>query len=283
VYGNFFDDQLTTSVGKMGESPWASGGPEMWKELETTIGMRTEYKPRFIPGLNIGFVLNDFNNQRDQGWPEKKPYTLAEILKESVIGVAYVHDYFLARFAFRFDSDADSMTGNPGGHGEQEYVFRVEERIIANYLPGFQIWAIGHGVGLTAPKEHNALLLRNWLFAQYDPELFTAQIRLGYDSITDRGILHFRPSFYWKFFNNLLNVGVMFYYGQDFGEGKVYAGSPFLYLQIEPKIQVNFGNSGNYIAFAYNFGREYIGPYEGWDGVPLKQTQWMNLRFCLQL
>jgi hypothetical protein len=289
VYGNFFDNQLTTSVGKMGDSPWASGGPEMWKELETTLGMRTEYKPFFAPGLNIGFVLNDYNNGKDQGWGNKdKPYTLMEILKESVIGVAYTHDYFLARFAFRFDSEADFISGNIGGQGEEEYVFRVEERIIANYLPGFQIWALGHGVGLTAPKENNTLLLRNWLFIQYDPELFTAQIRIGYDSITDRGVLHLRPSFYWKFFNNLLNVGVMFYYSQDFGENKVYAGSPFFEWQIEPKIQVNFGNSNNYVAFAYNFGRTYIQPYDlpdgtPYEGVPLKQTQWMNLRFCLQL
>jgi hypothetical protein len=295
IYGNFFDNQLTTSVGKLGESPWATGGPEMWKELEITarqtgggIGMRTEYKPFFVPGLNVGFVLNFFNNAGDQGWPEGKPYTLLEILKETVIGVAYVHDYFLVRFAFRFDSVADAIAGNTGGVGEQEYVYRVEERVLSNFLPGFQIWALGYGVGLTAPKEHNTLKLENWLFTQYDPELFTAQIRFGYDSITDRGILHLRPSFYWKFFNNLLNLGVMFYYSQDFGEGKVYAGSPFLEWQIEPKIQVNFGNSNNYFAFAYNFGRTYIQPYDlpdgtPYDGVPLKQTQWMNLRFCLQL
>jgi hypothetical protein len=286
IYGNFFDNQLTTSVGKLGESPWSTGGPEMWRELEITArggGMRTEFKPNFVPGLNVGFVLNFFNNAGDQGWPESKPYTLMEILKESVIGASYVHDYFLVRFAFRFDSEADAIAGNIGGTGEQEYVYRVEEKILENYLPGFQIWALGYGVGFGAPKENNTLKLENWLFAQYDPEFFTAQIRFGYDYINNRSVLHFRPSFYWKFLNNLLNLGIRFYYAQDFGEGKVYEGSPFLSWQIEPKIQVNFGSSANYIAFAYNFGREYIGVYEGWDGVPIKQTQWMNLRFCLQL
>jgi hypothetical protein len=76
----------------------------------------------------------------------------------------------------------------------------------------------------------------------------------------------------------------MFYYGQDFGEGKVYEGSPFLFFEIEPRIQINFGGSNaNYIAFAYNFGRSYVGAYEGWDGDPIRQLQWINLRFCLQL
>jgi hypothetical protein len=291
AYGNFFDDQLTTSVGKLGESPWATGGPEMWRELEISArggGMRTEYKPSFAPGLNVGFVLNFFNDPGDQGWPESKPYTLMEILKESVVGISYTHEYFLFRFAFRFDSVADAIAGNIGGVGEEAYVFRIEERIIKNYLPGFQIWALGYGVGLRAPKEYNTLKLENWLFAQYDPELFTAQIRFGYDYLNSRSILHFRPSFYWKFFNNLLNVGVMFKYQQDFGDGKVYEGSPYYTFEIEPKIQVNFGNSNNYIAFAYNYGREYIKPYDLPDGMqytgtPIKQIQWMNLRFCLQL
>jgi hypothetical protein len=289
AYGNFFEEQLTVSVGKLGGSPWGTGGPEMWKELEISQqggGMRAEYKPHFVPGLNVGFILNYFNNPNDQGWSTTKPLTLIEILKETVLGASYEHEYFLARFAFRFDSEVDRVAGNGAedSDGEEEYAFRLEERILSEYLPGFQIWALGTGLGLGA-EDKSVLVLRNWLFAQYDPEWFTAQIRLGYDYTGSRGILHLKPSFYWKFFDNLLNVGASFWFGQDFGESKMHEGSPFLYMEVEPKVQVNFGTS-SYVAFAYNFRQEYIKENEfsinaGKD--PLRQTQYMNLRFCLTL
>ena len=286
VYGNFFNDQLAVSVGKLGSSPWGTGGPEMWTELEISQqggGMRTEYKPYYVPGLNVGFVLNYFNHPGDQGWPASKPFTLTEILKETVLGVSYTHDMFLARFAFRFDSEADAIAGNTGGMGEEMYVFRVEERVLDNFLPGFQIWALGRGIAWNAPQENSVMRLENWLFAQYNPKDFTAQIRFGYDYTDNRSILHFKPSFYWKFFDNLLNTGISFWYGQDFGEGKVYKGSPFTYIELEPRLQLNFGSS-SYIAFAYNFRREYVHEMIQHDGSvvgPMKGTQWMNLRFCL--
>jgi len=287
VYGNFFEEQLTVSVGKLGGSPWGTGGPEMWKELEISQqggGMRAEFKPAVVPGLNAGFILNYFNHPNDQGWPSDKPLTLVEILKESVLGVSYTHDLFLVRFAFRFDSEVDRVAGNGAikSDGEEEYAFRIEEKVLANLLPGFQIWALGTGLGLGA-EDKSVLILQNWLFAQYDPQWFTAQIRLGYDFTQSRGILHVKPSFYWKFFDNLLNAGISLWFGQDFGENKMYEGSPFLYWELEPKIQLNF-RSSSYIAFAYNFRQEYKGANMAVAGHdPLYQTQWMNLRYCLTL
>jgi hypothetical protein len=71
-------------------------------------------------------------------------------------------------------------------------------------------------------------------------------------------------------------------YGQDFGDNKMFPGSPYLYMEVEPKIQLNF--SASYIAFAYNFRREYVNPVtlpEARGADPIKQTQWMNLRFCI--
>ncbi|MDR0457056.1 MAG: hypothetical protein LBH20_10290 [Treponema sp.] len=154
---------------------------------------------------------------------------------------------------------------------------------MSNYLNGLQLWALGYFEGLYV-EDKSCQLFQNWLFGQYDPEYFTAQIRIGYDVGDKRSVLHFRPSFYWKFFANLLNVGVSFWYGQDFGEGKMYTGSPYQFIELEPKIQLNFGNS--YIAFAYNWRRQYEHEYEGsiTAGVdPVQQIQWMNLRFCMQL
>jgi hypothetical protein len=287
AYGNFFNDQLTFSVGKLGASPWGTGGPEMWKELETASGggMRTEIKPHIIPGLNAGFILNFYNTGRDQGWPNSKPMTLLEILRESVLGVSYTHDLFLVRFAYRFDGEVDKIGGNNGerADGEDSLLYRVEERVIQKYLPGFQVWALGFFDGLYVEDE-SCKLLQNWLFAQYDPEQFTAQVRFGLNVGDKRTVFHLRPSFYWKFFDNLLNVGASFWYGQDFGEGKMYEGSPFQFIELEPRIQLNFGSS--YVAFAYNFRREYQHENEATikAGVdPLVQKQWMNLRFCMQL
>ena len=277
-YGNFFNDQLTVSIGKLGASPWATGGPEMWKELETATfgGMRIEYKPSYVPGLNAGFVLSSWNGGQDQGWANDKPLTLLEILRESVLGVSYTHEWGHARIAYRFDGEYDRIPGNGASVSDEEaeIVYRVEERILQDYLPGFQVWALGYLLGVGATEDKSIILFQNWLFAQYDPELFTAQIRFGLDVIENRTVLHIKPSFYFKFFDNLLNVGTSFWYGQDFGEGKMYPNSPYLYMELEPKIQVNF-SSNAYAAFAYNFRTEYA--YH--TDPPKRQTQWMNLRF----
>jgi hypothetical protein len=287
-YGNFFEDQLTISVGKLGASPWGTGWPEMWKELEGGAGggMRTEWKPQFIPGdLNVGFVLNYFNSDRDQGWDINKPLSLLNILRESVIGASYTHDLFLVRFAYRFDDafDATQENKNRGGLGEDELIYRIEERVLSKALnlPGFQIWALGYWFGVTS-EYPEMKLFQNWLFVQYEPEQFTAQIRFGYDYIESRSDFYVKPSFYYNFFEKLLSVGASFSYCQDFGDGKLYAGSPYRYIEVEPKVQLNFTSS--YVAFAYNFRQEYLHRWEGLaaDKEPLKQTHWMNLRFCIQ-
>ncbi|MDR2702476.1 MAG: hypothetical protein LBB72_08605 [Spirochaetaceae bacterium] len=290
-YGNFFENQMTVSVGKLGASPWGTDGPEMWKELEAASGggIRTEWKPAFIPGLNAGFVLSYFNSDRDQGWDIKKPLSLLNILRESVIGISYSNPRFLVRFAYRFDDefDATQENKNRGGKGEDELVYRLEERILKEYLPGFQIWALGYWFGVTS-EYPEMKLFQNWLFFQYEPELFTAQVRFGYDYIESRSDFYVKPSFYLNLFDKLLSVGAMFQYCQDFGDGKLYPGSPYRYLEVEPKIQLNFWSDNtitSYIAFAYNWKREYVIPnYEGYpEGKdPVKQTQWMNLRFCVK-
>ena len=288
-YGNFFENQLTISLGKLGASPWGTGGPEMWKELEVGRfgGMRIEYKPAFIPEqygkFNVGFVLNYLDDPDEASIT--RDATLADILRESVIGFSYTLDVFHIRFAYRLDSDLDSKQRMDGKKEGDKLLYRIEERAIGNFLPGFQIWAIGYlvGVGASEPQFYD---FQNWLFTEYSPpELgrlttpFTAQIRFGFDYVENRQIVHVRPSFYWYFFDKLISVGAMFKYGQDFGN-KVFPGSPYLYMEIEPKIQLNFNSS--YIAFVYNFRREYKGYYAEARGLdPIRQSQYMNLRFCI--
>jgi len=297
VYGNFFEDNLTFAVGKLGASPWGTGGPEMWKELEVNGeggGMRTEWKPSFVPGsLNVGFVLNYFNASRDGGWVDDqgkdKPITLAEILKETVMGVSYEYpEIGLVRFAFRLDSEYDQDRTGSGednlATGEEELLYRVEEKMLTELLPGLKVWATGYGKGLG--RKDSVFKIENWLYGEYDPEWFTAQIRIGYDHTHSIQIFHVKPSFYWKFFDNLFNVGTSFWYGQDFGEGRQEGDHAFHFIELEPRLQFNFKSS--YIAFAYTFRQEYWTKsahptVEGYTVGPITQIQRMNLRFSLQL
>jgi hypothetical protein len=246
AYGDFLNDQLKISVGKLGDSAWGIGGPEMWKELDTQIGIRAEIKPAAIPGLNFGFVLNDMNEQQSYYYTD--PQTISDILQESVLGLAYTHDYFAMRMAYRLDSLYDDDIGD-------KFIYRIEERVLQNILPGFQIWANGSWEGLRAEDE-TALWMINWLYLQYAPEIFTAQLRLGYDMYSRRSVFYVRPSFYYNLFDNFVNVGASFEFAQDFGEGKYYKDSPYLRLVVEPQIRVNFG-AGAYAIFVYQYRNEY--------------------------
>jgi hypothetical protein len=287
-YGNFFDDQMTVAIGKLGASPWDTGGPEMWKQLENNTfgGMRIEWKPGFLPDghkLNLGFVLNWFNGVREAAGNDRP--TILDILQESVIGASYTFDgYFMARLAWRLDSKIDEIQRGVMQEGDTEgteMIYRVEEHIIRKYLPGFSVWALGHlqGVGCNVPEFK---YYRNWFFVLYAPDMFTAQLRFGYEYIQSRSRFYAKPSFYWNFFNKLLSVGASFQYAQDFGDGKLWVGSPYESIEVEPKVQLNFSSS--YIAFIYNFRKEYVHPLSapnrrGAD--PIMQTQRMNLRFCI--
>jgi len=282
-YGNLLENQLTFAIGKLGASPWGTGGPELWKELEVIDslgGMRLEIKPNAVPGLNVGFVINAFDGYLDM-YPPDKPITFLHVLQESVVGASYTHDLFMVRAAYRFDSvvdkSRDSADGNEGG----KIVYRVEEHVIDQYLPGFSIWALGYWFGVGAPEVNKDFFrVENWLFFQYAPDILTAQIRVGYDVVADRQIVHVRPSLYIHLFDQVLTFGGMFHYGQDFGDTKMHPGSPYFYMAAEPLIQVNM-TSNSYIAAAYNWRREYV--QETKDHIargltPITQTQWINVR-----
>jgi len=279
--------------------------------LKRRTGRRVEWKPAWPEEwgkLNAGFVLNYFNQDRDQGVDNTEiVITLAEILKESVIGVSYTHEWFMARVAYRLDSAVDANQANkaPGasGQGEDEMVFRVEEYALKRWVPGFRVWGLGHFYGLSAKKKE-VQTYKNWFFIEYDPpELgplvtpFTAQLNLGLENsfIEDpqdeskglvMGNFFLKPSFYWHFspggYSKLISVGSAFRVSFDYGAGGIEGPHPYYYMEIEPKIQINFQSS--YIAFAYQFRKEYIHEQFAQSmGLkePVKQTQWMNLRFCI--
>jgi len=264
AYGDFISEQLRIVAGKLGESPWSAGGPDIWQELDNQIGVRTEIKPNLAPGLNVGFVLNTWNNAVYN--LDKR--TLGDILMETVFGVSYTHDYFLVRFAYRLDGEADVYTVQEG----MELMYRLEERALRKLVPGLSVWANGWWRGIGTEKEDPDLVTRiytNWFYAQWAPDDFTAQLRLGYHAGVKYDELHTRLSFYYNIFS-WLSAGLAFNFRVDVGEASV-KDVPYRLWNIEPQVKATFA-PGTYVAFVYMFENEPI------SAVKNKQTHKINLR-----
>ncbi|MCL2127589.1 MAG: hypothetical protein FWH38_04985 [Treponema sp.] len=267
AYGNFIEDQLKVTIGKLGESPWSAGGPDIWQELDNQIGIRTEVMPQIVPGLNIGFVLNGYNNA--VYWPEKR--TLGDMLSETVLGVAYTNDYFHGRFSYRLDGEADVYNMDSEG---MELMYRLEERVLRNYIEGFSVWANGWWRGI-GTDDRSIILYRNWLYAEYSPPAFTAQLRLGYDIGYRRQQFNSRIGFYYNILP-FLSVGSAFKYNQDFGDERDIKDVPYILLGIEPQIKVTFGPNA-YIALVYFYDSEYVKEATIVDPL-VRQKHRLNLR-----
>lgn len=279
AYGNFFDEQLRLVAGKLGESPWSAGGPDIWQELDNQVGIRTEIKPGSVPGLNVGFVLNGWNNSpyhydRDDIW--------LDILKETVIGIAYTNDYFHGRFSYRFDGNVD--TGIADTQEGMELMYRLEERILRDYVEGLSIWANGWFRGIASEGSENQLF-RNWMYFQWAPVNFTAQLRLGLDNnlrtdsvtqeILKRNVFKTRLSFYYNILP-ILTVGAAGNIEVESGEGKVIKDVPYRSIGIEPQVRINLA-SGAYVALVYSFTHEYqLHPVTSQSTTGT--THWLNLR-----
>jgi hypothetical protein len=262
AYGKFFDENLKVVIGKLGESPWAAGGPDIWQELDNQIGIRTEVTPQAVPGLNVGFVLNGWNNS-NYNLTEN---TLVDILKETVFGIAYTHEFFHVRFAYRLDGESDVWAAD--AQEGMEMMYRLEERILRNYVEGFSIWANGwwKGIGTDNPDTVSYL---NWLYVDWSPEAFSAQLRFGYHTGVQRQEIHTRLSFYYNILP-WLSAGVAGNFRVDFGDAEIKDVAYKLW-NIEPQVRMTFGPS-TYIALVYSFENEPLSPDVN------KRTQKMNLR-----
>ncbi|MCL2044094.1 MAG: hypothetical protein FWG89_08150 [Treponema sp.] len=251
-WGSFFNDQLVLSLGKLGASPWSTGGPEMWRELEITNfgGLRVEWKPAFVPGeLNIGFVLNWLDDITDDVTISREP-TLVDLLLESVIGVSYKNDWFMARAAYRLDSEMDNQFARDGYYDAEgpKIVYRVEEYALQRLVPNLSAWALGYIYGFGTPVPAITFSTENWLFVEYAPPAFTALIRFGYEDTGIRSTYFIRPSFAYNLFDGLLVPSVIFSYAN--ADYKEDPDMWYSYIDIEPKIQVNFA-PGAYAAISY--------------------------------
>jgi hypothetical protein len=279
AYVNLLDNQFTVSAGLTGESPWGTGGPELYREVEyndggyPVMGIRTEWKPNFLPGLNLGFVLN----RQDDTVPSDAVQKFGDLFLESVVGIAYEHDYFAFRFAYRFDRGIDSPAAIVNG---DRFVYRVEERILGKLLPGMAIWANGYCYGIGAEGKGSGRAapgyIQNWFYASYDPEYFNTGVNVGYLDIfgnqSNFQQLEIKPYFYWKFFDNLLVVGAMGGMIIGFNNAKGFEDSFYNTWFIEPQVRVNI-NSGFYTALVYRFSSSPENLSGNKD-----TTHWLNIR-----
>jgi len=276
-WGSFLNDQLVMSLGKLGASPWGTGGPEMWRELEiiAAAGIRFEFKPKFFEGhdINVGFVLNGTDGYTDAS--DNKDATLMDYLSETVVGASYKNKWFMARAAYRFDSPLDTgerTGGDPVDEGTK-LVYRFEEYALRRLLPDLSLWALGFFEGLGSSAPDQTYKTSNWVFAQYAPSNFTAQMRFGFEATYARTVIFVKPSFSYKFFNGLLSPGIELGYANDFGK-KIWPNSDYSYIELKPKLQVDFAPDA-YVAFEYYYRLENK---FGLPGPPEQETQWFNLR-----
>jgi len=261
AYGNFLDEQLRIVVGRLGESPWSAGGPDIWQELDSQIGIRTEIKPGAIPGLNVGFVLNGWD--QSNYYPEKN--TLGDLLMETVFGISYTGDYFHGRFCYRLDGESDIYNGQSEG---TSLMYRLEERALKNKVDGLSIWANGWWSGM-GTEDVDIILFRNWFYVQLAPKQFTSQLRVGYHHGNKLQELHTRLSFYYNI-TDQLSLGAAGNFRMDFGENSV-KDVPYKLWNVEPQIKMIFA-PGTYVSLVYQY------EYEPLDPVKYKQTQRINLR-----
>jgi len=306
AYGNLFNDQFKISMGLLGESPWGTGGPRLSSDPETReytsynslskdpytvseglMGIRFEFKPGFIPGLNFGFVLN----QPDRTQLPTVEQNFGDVLQESVVGIAYEHEYFAIRAGYRLDSKVDTYAfGDPPINEGGRLTYRMEEKVLRTLVDDMMIWLNGCYYGIGGEKQDikemgedgeerirdtmgGGEYIINWLYWLWDTDNFIAKFDTGfgiykkYNNAELRPIerkeyksLEFRPAFYYKFFDNLFQIGLGLGFGMEFGAGKTYKSSPYQYISIEPQIRLNISGSG-YIAAVYN----YTDQYAWWD------------------
>jgi hypothetical protein len=246
AYSYLWDRQIKLNAGKLGDSPWGIGeAPDMTGELDTTTGVRFEFIPNFVPGLNIGFVLNDMNSQHDT---YKHPdVELMDYLGESVIGASYDHEYFGVRATFRFDGKVDVQEGS-------DLIYKAEEKILDNYVSGLKIWISGNFIGLGATDDDlnpvkDKLDAKNWLFVTYTQDLFNVGIKAGIHTHEGANTFKIKPSAYFTPFDKALSVGVAAEIASS--DNIVFKDQPYYYWYIEPEIKYTYGNTSVSLSYAY--------------------------------
>ena len=267
AYSMLMENQLKVSAGMLGESPWGADGPDLWRHVDNQIGIRFEWMPNFIPGLNVGFVLNRYNAIHRN---PRRTETWYDILMDSVLGIAYDHDFFAFRFSWRLDSLRDQDFIGDEGH---EFVYHAEERILDSFLPGLQISANGYYRGL-----NSAILEReffdNYFYVRYKRDVFSVYLnsRLFTDIRSDNSKLLIKPGFYYGLFDGFLDIGFAAGIEKGFKEAAAYLNSFYNFWFVEPNVRMNITDN-SYINVVYNYTKTYVCRAGNTSDV-----NWLNIR-----
>jgi len=271
VYGNFIDEQLRIVFGRLGESPWSAGGPDIWQELDNQVGIRTEFSPKFLPaleGLKVGFVLN--------GWNQANYFdehnTLVDILKETVVGATYTNDYVHARVSYRFDGESDVY--NHDWFDGTDMMYRLEEKVLRNLFDNhdIRVWVNGWWRGIGS-EDDDIVNFQNWLYTDWYTGPFTTQLRLGYHTGVLRREFQSRLGLSYKIpvgGGAEFVPGIAGIFRIDFGDIEV-KDVKYKLFSVEPQLRLNF-NSKAYISMIYFFENEPLSHDRN------KRTQRANLR-----
>jgi len=280
-YGEIFDGMLGFRLGKLDGNPWAAGGPDIWQQLDGgLIGFRFEHVTKYIPErfgyFNVGFTINNYNNSQYMERKDLDTSLFTDILKETVIGIAYTHKYAHARFSWRFDGGIDVY--NADVSEGMELMYRIEERFLQTKVPGFQIFLNGWYKGIFT-GDPDVQLYRNWFYTNWDHKWFSSQIRIGYLQGVNHHELQTRFQFYFNIFK-WMSLGFSTMFQVDFGDTRV-EGASYKLFNIEPQLRFTLA-PGTYMAFVYNFQNEPVTiPHPDGDYLGQKKTHWINIRMVL--
>ncbi|MCL2410248.1 MAG: hypothetical protein FWC97_01265 [Treponema sp.] len=275
AFGNFFDDQLRFSIGRLGLSPWAAGSDDIQHELDgQLLGIRTEVFLNSIPGFSFGFTLSDWNSYLDPNFTRD----ISHILLESVIGVSFTNNSFHGSLAWRLDSEADGhRQWDPDifmfrvyqeGH---EMMYRAELRFLHNIIPYFSIVANGWWSGIFA-EESERSVYKNWLYFSLAPQAFRTNLDLGLQiNGTDSHLFTARAGFHYNVLP-FLSIGSDFSGVINFGANSTTRDIPLHFFSIEPQIRVSF-SPGIYAALVYSFYDGFVEQHQR-----MQRGHWMNLR-----
>jgi hypothetical protein len=174
--GDFLDDQIRVSLGKLGDSgdrPWEIGGDEIWADIEGISGVRFEFKPAAVKGLDVGFLLPALTKPVDGG----------DYFSELGFGARYDNDAIDIRVAARLDSDYDKNS-----YDGTKLIWLFNPKIIGTAVDGLSVWANGQVLGIKTYDEvpDSAFNTLSWLYFKYAKgNLTSATLRLGLETWAD--------------------------------------------------------------------------------------------------
>ncbi|GHT52817.1 hypothetical protein FACS1894106_2330 [Spirochaetia bacterium] len=259
--GDFFDNQLHLSIGKLGgENPFETGGDEIWTNVneDGSSGIKAEWKPKFLPGLDLGILFPAATNS--------KAPNIGQYLSETSLLARYNADILDLRLGFQFDGDGDGESAkNTDGtinhdletESGAKLVYRLDPKL-SRIVPGFQVWANGVFNGLPVFVDgvpESKLNTQNWLYIKYaSGNLTNAQLRLGFETRgknpVDNSVvpmtLNIRPRFGYKILDWMevqvaVNAALNLKFEEDYKVAGLYEPSAFDSLYIEPKLVFNLG------------------------------------------